>query len=87
MCESGGCGDLTECGEECVDTDKDPDHCGDCDQPCLDGQSCSQGKCKCSGQQQVCDNACVDTKIDPDHCGGCNDACKNNEICVNGNCQ
>ncbi len=33
------------CGASCVELSVDPDHCGACETPCADGQSCSEGRC------------------------------------------
>lgn len=64
----------TLCDEECVDTDTDPDHCGDCFNDCADGASCSEGECvsgcssdddcageaKCHVDAQSCVEPCCD---------------------------
>ena len=39
-------GELTECGEECVDTDMDRDHCGACGDPCGNNEICVAGGCE-----------------------------------------
>ena len=36
---------LVACGDDCVDLDFDPLHCGGCEQPCGDDQLCSVGAC------------------------------------------
>ena len=42
MCED----DLTRCGSDCVDTQIDVAHCGDCDAPCATDMECSMGACR-----------------------------------------
>ncbi len=47
-CDAGECvcaGELSVCGDACVDLDRDPVHCGDCDTACPETQSCEQGSC------------------------------------------
>jgi hypothetical protein len=36
---------LAQCGGECVDLDRDPRHCGACDNACAGGQACVLGAC------------------------------------------
>jgi len=39
---------MTDCGNnQCVNTDTDPLHCGECDMACPEGQGCSSGDCVC----------------------------------------
>lgn len=45
------CDPLVLCGDDCVDTDLDPAHCGGCDNACADDQICLDGQCA----QLVCD--------------------------------
>ena len=50
ICDEGQCDftcneGLTQCGNQCVDTDTDFNHCGDCNDPCSDGQQCVEGMC------------------------------------------
>jgi hypothetical protein len=40
-CEDG----LLLCGGTCVDTNADPDNCGECGQSCAQGQTCEDGEC------------------------------------------
>lgn len=35
----------TTCGGSCVDTTRDPAHCGGCDQACASGQTCESNQC------------------------------------------
>ncbi len=81
-------GNLLECGGVCVDTDFNPDHCGDCDSPCGAGDVCSQGTCsfECNGGTTECNGLCFDTNLDPEHCGDCVTACGAGEVCSAGMC-
>jgi len=85
----GGCpSGLSQCGDDCVQTELDPAHCGGCDQSCDAGEVCSDGQCKlqCAGGTTKCSDACVDTTTDPAHCGGCDMACAAEQICHQGSC-
>ena len=79
---------LARCGEECVDTSSNPEHCGACDSPCPGGQVCDVGACSdsCSSGKTNCDSACVDLDTDPLHCGDCSTACNVGESCGSGGC-
>jgi hypothetical protein len=55
----------------CVNLKTEEKHCGACDNPCPDGETCEQGKCvntkcggsggvKCSPGQECCKGKCVD---------------------------
>lgn len=44
---------LTECGEDCVDTETDDQHCGGCDTVCEGAQHCGGGACVSSAIQHV----------------------------------
>src|SRR5690606_24517403 len=65
------------CGNACVNTRTNPDHCGDCHVSCAPGEVCSKGECAsdCPTGMQLCHGACVDLESDPDHCGSCELAC------------
>jgi hypothetical protein len=41
-----GCGSLTSCEGECVDTQTDPSNCGSCGKVCASGKTCVNGACK-----------------------------------------
>ncbi len=89
--DDGGCPDsMLTCGDECVDTQVDPDHCGDCDTVCGDNAVCEAGVCACQGDYVDCSGDCVDTDLDPEHCGGCDEACdaptNASGVCVTGSC-
>jgi hypothetical protein len=77
-------------GNNCVDTNSDPDACGPSQESCGGRDDrCEDGSCtnKCSGGRTDCDHACVDTDSDPLNCGACGADCHENEICVNGSCR
>lgn len=76
-CTAGQCGvtcggNLTQCGETCVDEKNDPMNCGGC------GTSCDGGTC--------CTSQCVDTTSDNGNCGGCGKACDGGTVCVANAC-
>lgn len=62
-----------DCNGECVDLDKDEQHCGRCDKQCRRAETC-------------CDGECADVQTDADHCGGCGRRCARSESCVAGVC-
>lgn len=78
----------TACGLDCVDTQSDPDHCGDCNNACTDDQVCSEGVCadSCASGLTDCGGACVDTDTNPDHCGACDSPCPSGATCAGGMC-
>jgi hypothetical protein len=79
-----GCGiGLISCSGVCVDTQADPNHCGDCSTACGPNMFCSKGTCVniCDPPLVPCGGACVDEQIDELHCGGCN------TVCISGICQ
>lgn len=94
----GGCGSLTDCGGNCVDTNTDVDNCGGCAQPCPSGlnlngvASCKAATCvmQCFNGYADCNNMAVDgceTGIDSDtnNCGACGYFCDtqcNNGVCT-----
>ncbi len=89
--ESTSCaeGEAT-CGNLCVDTQSDVEHCGGCGRACAPGERCSAGACAltCGGSTPtVCGDACVDTRRDRLHCGSCATACAAGEICLDGHCE
>jgi hypothetical protein len=83
-CEAG----LTACGQECVNTQSDVDHCGGCDSPCVAPQVCASGDCAdtCEPGQTDCDGSCADLESDPAHCGDCNTACSPGASCESATC-
>jgi hypothetical protein len=79
-----GCGiGFVSCGGLCVDTQADPNHCGDCSTRCATNMFCSKGMCVniCDPPLLPCGGACVDEQTDELHCGGCN------TVCISGICQ
>ena len=65
---------MTDCDGSCVDTQSNPDFCGDCTTACdtENGEVCLEGSCETDcGSLTNCDGACVDTQTDPDFCGDC----------------
>lgn len=79
-CENG----LALCGTSCVDTLTSNTHCGACDSPCAEGQTCMGGDCTCSGGLSACGEECVDTDTNVYHCGDCNERCLG--TCEEGEC-
>ena len=41
----GGCGALTDCNGNCVDTQSDVNNCGMCGKACMSGEMCAAGMC------------------------------------------
>jgi len=83
---------LTPCGDRCVDTDADADHCGGCGQACPDGQVCTSGHCgdECEAGLTRCGDDCVDLDASPLHCGQCDRNCfRDHGIaeCAGGECR
>lgn len=94
-CSSGVCAprctnDQTACqttgGLACVDTARDPNHCGRCDARCPSGQVCANGTCQsCNAPNIVCNQTCVDPRSDNINCGACGTVC-NRATCSAGVC-
>ncbi len=74
---------FTECDGACVDTQRDSNNCGGCDNFC-DELACVSGQCACPGGTQECDGFCVDTQTDASNCGFCGNFCL--DFCESGNC-
>jgi hypothetical protein len=83
------------CGGKCLDTNKDPNHCGDCNVVCksglcVNGLCCPPGAVKCGNSccSFTCcgSNTCVNTQTDVKNCGACGNVCGNNQTCKNGQC-
>lgn len=74
-CEAGE----DRCGEACVDTQSDAQHCGGCDVVCEGGEVCREGQCttplSCEPAQTACGAVCVDLDTDAAHCGQCDRVC------------
>ena len=87
------CGDeFAGCGDECVDTDENVDHCGSCDNACpapdQGSPLCIEGTCdfECSDERTRCGDACIDTDANADHCGNCDNTCEGGDVCSEGEC-
>jgi hypothetical protein len=82
-CQGGKCrckSGLTQCGSRCVNTETNPNHCGDCDVPCADGAgTCILGGCF---PPEVCNG--IDDDVDGQTDEG--DLCPRNQVCVAGAC-
>jgi hypothetical protein len=73
----------TCCGDSCLVTDVDRNHCGSCDKVCNKGEVCTGGRCgclpsgaPCATNQTCCLNAgCADLNTDIRNCGSCNHGC------------
>src|SRR5262245_31466137 len=74
----------TSCSGQCVNTNTDPLHCGNCITQCSGGAVCMGGTCQCPVGLTLCGGQCVDTKKSVAHCGGCNMPCAG--TCQNGVC-
>ena len=81
---------LERCGDVCVDTSNNTDHCGMCDNGCNNNQNCGNGACmgnnQCPPMHQDCGNSCAALDDDPLHCGNCNTQCLATQSCVMGDC-
>lgn len=91
------------CGNDCVVTDSDVNHCGGC--TAFDGSNtdggdgpggsfCTEGGCRCSLPETECPTQpgsftyeCVDMNTDPTNCGTCGNTCSAAQECVGGSCQ
>lgn len=87
-------------GDGCVNTNNDVNNCGGCGITCGPSETCSAGRCVCSGEAgssmgprctggDVCcpGNGCRDLSDDAGHCGMCGQACGASETCSGGMCQ
>jgi hypothetical protein len=100
VCSKGkcvsGCPDSTPtlCGGSCADTDSDPMHCGECDNPCTTKAEhaqpvCERGECgfECAEGFMQCFETCVDLEKDNANCGSCNNKCTGGKMCQKGSCE
>ncbi|MGF1465946.1 MAG: hypothetical protein ACFCGT_07415 [Sandaracinaceae bacterium] len=89
---------FTECAERCVDTDRDPRHCGACGNVCGDAEVCDgAGSCTVSCQAGLleCDGLCVDPESHRAFCGAsmacsgddAGERCGEGDRCVDGACR
>jgi hypothetical protein len=80
------------CGSQCVDTDKDPGHCGSCSIQCSAGQNCVNGQCispggtACNTGETLCNGQCSSLQTNPVNCGACGHSCQSGQNCINGQC-
>jgi len=91
LCIDGECRcrpPLSPVGDECVDLETDPDHCGMPRARC-DDAVCALGRCveDCPDGTRECHDACVDLRRDPLNCGGCGRGCRATEACQDGDCR
>ena len=74
----------------CVDTNEDPNNCGQCGRVCTSSAgACAGGTCVCPQGYTACGGTCVITSMDPANCGGCGVACNDastSDVCVAGLC-
>lgn len=88
---------LTECSGRCVDTRRDPSHCGACGEPCGEGEVCDgEGSCELRCQEGFvdCEGLCVDPRTNRAFCGASMDCsgddagerCGEGARCVDGAC-
>jgi len=79
---------FTVCGSLCVDTTQDDLNCGQCNNACATGSSCTNSKCVCSNSSEtLCTNGCYDLMTDSNNCGKCGTMCTTTQTCMNGACQ
>jgi Notch-like protein len=77
----------TLCDGVCIDTNVDPDHCGDCTTECSSVQACNMGTCSLDcGDLTNCNGACVDLTSNAGYCGDCDTICQNNARCSGSAC-
>jgi len=82
-CYCGGCSGCNSdsdcytadscCDNECIDTDHNEDHCGECYNSCSSGETCCYG-------------TCADLNTDENNCGRCIHRCAAGETCEDGEC-
>jgi hypothetical protein len=78
---------FTICGNLCVDTTQDDSNCGQCNNACPTGATCTSSQCVCTGGMTLCSASCVDTTSDNNNCGTCNHVCASNTTCMSSTCQ
>jgi hypothetical protein len=88
VCEARGQIELTRCGEVCVNTLTDRNHCGWCFNACPFGTFCRSGECtpECPPGLTNCDGMCVNLLTFQLHCGACNRPCDSGQKCDGGVC-
>ncbi len=79
---------ISKCSNECVDTDSDPNNCGECNNVCVaEGSYCEAGSCHCPSGGIECSGECVDFMSDNNNCGECGNSCNEFSECVNSQCR
>lgn len=97
QCTEAGCDEgRFECAGRCVDFLSDPDHCGNCESPCPDGEAqgalpvCAEARCGLACIEGNGERVVPDFQQDAAHCGRCNNACPSAEggqpRCSGGRC-
>ena len=93
LCTDGSCEDdcadhQTRCDGQCVDTDNNDAHCGQCGEPCTGIAVCSGGACvdSCPSGQDACNGGCHNFDSSDEHCGECGNSCSTDEECQDGSC-
>ncbi len=82
------CGTLGLGPMECVYTDSDDEHCGDCYTRCDVGSRCVSGRCACDDPLlTACSGRCIDTTSDALHCGSCTRRCSSGQVCAASTCR
>jgi hypothetical protein len=86
---AGYCGLV--CSGKCVDETVDPNHCGDCDTICSQGQVCSSGSCVTRAGATMCAGSYVNLQSNTSNCGSCGAACPvggvhTSPACASGSC-
>jgi hypothetical protein len=81
-----------QCGDACIDTQTDVNHCGNCDKVCpaVSGgvATCTRGQCgvSCAAGNSACGGKCFDLLTDPLNCGACGKKCAGKKQCLLGLC-
>jgi len=60
----------------CLNTETDPNNCGECSHKCATGEVCCLGSCMRPKQY----------KVDPLNCGSCGNECAQDQVCRRGKC-
>ncbi len=81
-CDAG----LSLCSLGCVDTKTNDLNCGQCDNACSTGFSCTDASCECSEGTTLCNQQCANLVSDQANCGACGHNCEGSS-CVAGLCQ
>jgi hypothetical protein len=76
------------CAGECVDTEANDLHCGECDAACGPQLDCVDGQCvpACPTGYLDCNESCTSILIDAANCGSCGNVCNPEQVCVNAKC-